>query len=81
MGSESLELQPIELEYREKAMKVVVAVRKIAEGRPVEASDVGLKRTPLEPGAVALTRLEDVVGRALKRTVQPHHAVTEDLLA
>jgi Flp pilus assembly protein CpaB len=65
-------------------VSVVVAVRPIAARKPVEADDVALREIPLDPtnsAAIAMTKLDDVLGRVLAVSVLQDQMLTTNMLA
>lgn len=80
LGSEDLTLTAAETEYRQKAMKVVVAERSMRQGEQISPQDVSLKRTPPSPTAKPLHRLEQAIGRTLTQDMQQHQLISEDFL-
>jgi len=82
LGTESVELSPIEYEYRRKSMKVVVAGRMLQQGHEIGMEDVCLKRAAYsEPDkSVLLDRIEEAVGRVLTVDVQANQVITKEML-
>jgi Flp pilus assembly protein CpaB len=65
-------------------VSVVVAVRPIAARKPVEADDVALREIPLDPtnsGAIAITKLDDVLNHVLAVSVLQDQMLTTNMLA
>jgi Flp pilus assembly protein CpaB len=65
-------------------VSVVVAVRPIAARKPVEADDVALREIPLDPtnsAAIAITKLDEVLGRVLAVSVLQDQMLTTNMLA
>jgi Flp pilus assembly protein CpaB len=65
-------------------VSVVVAVRPIAARKPVEADDVALREVPLDPtnsAAIAITKVDEVLGRVLAVTVLQDQMLTTNMLA
>lgn len=81
LGTDNLELTPIEREYRHKAMKVVVANRKLSQGKVVAPEYLDLKRTACPSLSSSLYRIEQVVGHTLMVDVQPNQQITEEMLS
>jgi N,N'-diacetyllegionaminate synthase len=80
LGTDDLELTPIESEYRYKAVKVVVANRMLKKGEIVAADNLCLKRTSRLSSPSMIYRLEQVVGHTLAVDVQPDEAITKEVL-
>ncbi|HET9520585.1 MAG TPA: Flp pilus assembly protein CpaB [Candidatus Limnocylindrales bacterium] len=62
---------------------VVVAARPIPARKPVEEGDVVMKEIPLDPtnsGAIAITQIDQVVGRVLAVPVLQDQMLTQNLL-
>lgn len=80
LGTEDLELTPVERAYRQKALKVVVASRPLGRGDVLCQEDLCLKRTPSASPSVSLYRLEHAVGRTLAVDVRAHQPITKEAL-
>jgi sialic acid synthase SpsE len=70
LGDPSLELSPAEQKYGARAVKTVVASRRLEAGAEIGVADVALLRAPQAASRGALRRLEDVGGRVLSRGVR-----------
>lgn len=81
LGTDNLELTKAEQEYRHKAMKVVVAGRRLRRGQVVTLADVCLKRTSYSSPSSSIYRIEQVVGRTLAVDVQPNQQITKEVLS
>jgi Flp pilus assembly protein CpaB len=65
-------------------VSVVVAARPIAARKPVEADDVAVREIPLDStnsAAIAITRLDQVIGRVLAVSVFQDQMLTQNMLA
>ena len=80
LGSDCLEVTPQELEYRQKAMKVVVSNRILSKGHRLTNTDVVLKRVGQPAEILALRKIEQVIGRELNCDLDSHQQVLEDML-
>lgn len=80
LGTGGLDLIPLEWEYRHKAMKVVVANRKIRKGESVTVEDLCLKRPGNLISTSSIYRIEQVVGRRASVDIEPHRQITGELL-
>ncbi|MGH9879011.1 MAG: N-acetylneuraminate synthase family protein, partial [Nitrososphaerales archaeon] len=81
LGTDDLELTATELEYRKKAMKVVVSNENLDKDEAVRATNLSLKRTSSSGSSSSIYRIEDVVGRRLKVDVGPNQQLTEEMLS
>lgn len=80
LGSDDLGLTAAELEYRRRAMKVVVATRRLTQGETLSFEDVSLKRAAQQSPAAPIYQVEQVVGRTLSVDVQPGEQIIEEML-
>ncbi len=80
LGTDRLELTPTEREYRQKAVKSVVAVRALVQGTVITSGDLSLKRVARAAASTPLHRLEDAVGRTIAVDVQHNQPVTEEMV-
>jgi N,N'-diacetyllegionaminate synthase len=71
LGREDLTLSDPERAYRRRAVKTVVSTQALEQGRTLQTSDVQLLRAPLDDGSEPYYRLAEVVGRTLRRGVEP----------
>ncbi len=65
-------------------VSVVVAARPIAARKPVEADDVAVREIPLDStnsAAIAITRLDQVIGHVLAVSVSQDQMLTQNMLA
>jgi len=79
LGTDDLELTPLELEYRLKTIKVVVANRELRKGKVIAIDDVCLKRTAHPSLSSSAFRMEEVLGQTLIVDVQCDQQVTEEM--
>lgn len=79
LGSENLELNELEKEYRRKVLKVVVARQGINKGEVLTPGMLALKRVSIirEP---LLYRKEEAIGKALKQDVRENQQITGEML-
>lgn len=80
LGTDSLEVTPTELDYRQKALKVVVAAQALAAGHEVVVSDLSLRRTSHPVSPSSLHRIDQVAGRKVTVAVQPNQPITIEML-
>ncbi|OGX49097.1 MAG: hypothetical protein A3G88_06305 [Omnitrophica WOR_2 bacterium RIFCSPLOWO2_12_FULL_63_16] len=80
LGTDRLELTPTEREYRQKAVKAVVAARAIAQGTVLAPEDLSLKRVARTTAANPLHRIEDAVGRTVTADLQPNQPVMKEMV-
>lgn len=80
LGSSGLTLTPPEQDYRQRALKVVIATRPLAAGHTLSDGDIALLRVavPKHPAPLALTQ---VAGRCLTQEVECHQQITSEMLA
>lgn len=81
LGTDDLKLTAKELEYRKKAMKVVVSNKNLKKGEAVSATNLSLKRTSSSGSSGSIYRIEDVVGRRLKVDIGANQQLTEEMLS
>jgi N,N'-diacetyllegionaminate synthase len=77
MGSENLEMNTAEAEYRLESRKRVVASRELESGVSLQASDLSLKRIAAESDVFDPRH---VIGRVLKSSVKVNTPITESTL-
>ena len=76
LGSGNLKLTKIENDYRTKAVKTVVALKKIKKGHIIKLSDVALKRVGNRiDKAKYYNSIEDVINHRLKIDVNKNEAI------
>lgn len=80
LGSGSLGLSELEIEYRNKAAKSVVALKDLKKGQVIKPFDVALKRTGTTGGGVPIRLLSDALNRELKINVNKDHPISENHL-
>ena len=80
LGTADLKPTDLELEYRRKALKVVVANRLLKKGEPVNIESLALKRVAqrMESG---FNSLEQVEGRVLNVEVEPNQQLIERMFS
>lgn len=78
LGHSSLDLSPLELEYREKAVKLVVATDNIKAGSVINAREVALKRTGQKLKGKPIRALSDVVGKKIKADIKLNDPIYRD---
>jgi N,N'-diacetyllegionaminate synthase len=69
LGNDDLELSPAELDYRNRAIKLVVAARTLERGRLLGEDDVRLLRAARDGDRKIFRRTREVCGRRLVRSV------------
>ena len=79
LGTRSLDLTQQELEYRRKAVKVVVAQRELKKGTALTLDVLSLKRVEAS-NTSCLLRLEQAVGRLLTVEAMANQQITEAML-
>ena len=77
LGNPSLELSELEIGYRERAIKRVVAARDLSAGTVLGEGDLLLSRPVVPEG---LFRLEDAIGHRLNRDIAKGKAITVEEL-
>jgi N,N'-diacetyllegionaminate synthase len=75
LGNTSLELSDMENEYRNKAVKAVVALKDLKKGHKIRSMDVALKRSALLETGESIRLLSEVLNRHLKEDVNKHNRV------
>jgi len=80
LGTENLELTKQEMEYRNKAMKVVVANIALKKGIVANLEALSLKRVA-NVSPLSFNRLEQVVGRTLVVDVKPEQQITQEMIS
>ncbi len=78
LGLESLELSELEIEYRNKATKSVVALKDLKKGHIIRPVDVALKRTGTTGSGVPIRLLDDALNRELKVNITKDHPISEE---
>jgi sialic acid synthase SpsE len=81
LGHGDLALSPVELAYRGRALKIVVAARALHAGEALRVSDVVLLRAPFDTTLHTVTQPAEVAGRKLLRDVPPAGPVYREDLA
>jgi N,N'-diacetyllegionaminate synthase len=81
LGYGRLDLSPPEAAYRDRALKVIVAVRALAAGATLAAGDVALLRTGRDGARDVFHRPAELLGRRLRRAVTAGWAIGPDDLA
>ncbi len=78
LGNSSLELSPLEIEYRKKAVKIVVALEDIPSGTTLSRHNVALKRIGARFSKTqTINKLEMVLGKKNKVFLQKDEPVSE----
>ncbi len=77
LGSESLELTELENEYRNKAAKLVVALKDLKKGQILEPTDIALKRTGVTGIGEPIRLLSDAFNRELKVDIKKDDPISE----
>ena len=80
LGSEKLSLTKAEINYRHKAIKVVVAEKNIIKNSKIKISDVSLKRTEIRYTNNQYKRIEDVVGKILKQSIKKNELILKSYI-
>lgn len=81
LGSSSLELTPLEIEYRNKAGKVVVALKDINVGEELTINNVGLKRVGDKwKDSKKINTLNKVLGKTVNLSVKLNEPIVEELI-
>lgn len=65
LGQSSLDLTELELEYRSKAVKLVITTRDVKAGSTIGKADVALKRTGKEMEGEPIRSLKEVLGNTV----------------
>jgi len=78
LGSESLELSELENEYRNKAVKTVVALKDLKKGQGLKSTDIALKRTGTIGSGEIIRILDDALNRELKVDIKKDHSISKD---
>lgn len=74
-GSGTLELSDLERQYRNRAVKALVASRDLPAGTRLNAEDLRPLRAPLDANKEALRFFGDAIGRVLVHGVTRHDAI------
>jgi N,N'-diacetyllegionaminate synthase len=80
LGQSSLELTGLEVEYRNKAVKLVVAARDIASGTTISKEDVALKRTGKEMAGEPIRSLREILGATVNADIAVNNPVYKEQL-
>jgi len=80
LGRSSLELTDMEVEYRNKAVKLVIATRNIKKGRIIGKDDVALKRTGKEIKGEPIRLLSEVLGFTVNADVAKNCPIYKEQL-
>ena len=78
LGTASLELSELENQYRQKATKLVVALKDLKKGHTIQSSDIALKRSGAGGDGEPIRRLEKVLNRKLKTDVKSNTPIFEE---
>lgn len=81
LGTDNLELTPLEREYRYKSMKVIIARNKLKKGDIIKLEDLDLKCASYPSLPSSIHQLEKVVNRTLTVDVYPNQPITKDMLS
>jgi N,N'-diacetyllegionaminate synthase len=79
LGSGNLELTDIELDYRSRVLKVVVAAVNLTAGTLLKLEHLALKR-PMIYSPKAYLKIEDLLGKRLLVDVTEHSVIIDELL-
>lgn len=77
LGQANLALTDLELEYRNKAVKLVVATKEIKVGDVITVSDVALKRTGKDMDGKPIRSLREVLGKRISVDVSANEPIYE----
>ena len=80
LGQSSLELTDLEVEYRNKAVKLVVATHDIAAGKTISKEDVALKRTGKEITGEPIRSLSEIIGATVNADIAINSPVYKEQL-
>ena len=80
LGTDSLELSDLENEYRNKAAKLVVALRDLKKGDLLAPADIALKRTGSTKVDRPLRLLSSALNKTLKVSVKKDQPISESQL-
>lgn len=80
LGSPDLVLTAQEIEYRNRAGKVVVANKELACGSVIQPEDITLKRISTDGSPDCFRKSSQVVGKILKRSLAADFPVTKDAI-
>ena len=80
LGTDSLELSDLENEYRNKAAKLVVALRDLKKGDLLASNDIALKRTGSTKVDRPLRLLSSALNKTLKVSVKKDQPISESQL-
>ena len=80
LGQSSLELTDLEVEYRNKAVKLVVSTRDIAVGTTISKEDVALKRTGKEITGEPIRSLSEIIGATVNVDIALNNPVYKEQL-
>lgn len=80
LGQSSLDLTELELEYRNKAVKLVIATRDIKAGSTISKDDVALKRTGKEMVGEPIRSLSEVLGSTINIDVAVNSPIYKEQL-
>lgn len=80
LGQSSLELTKLEVEYRNKALKLVVATRDISAGTVISKEDVALKRTGKKMAGKPIHRLGEIIGARVNSDIVLNDPVYKEQL-
>ena len=75
LGQSSLELTDLEVEYRNKAVKLVVATHDIAAGTVITKDDVALKRSGKEMTGTPIRSLDEILGETVNVDISVNNPV------
>lgn len=69
LGNSELVLIDKEIAYKKKAGKVVVAGKNLKKGTLIKKSDISLKRVSITPSDAYYSKKEDIIGKALTKSI------------
>lgn len=80
LGSPELKLAPKEIEYKNRAGKVVVVNKYIPAGKKLFSEDIALKRVSLDGSADCFRKPSDVLGKTISKALNRDAPVTRDIV-
>lgn len=75
LGTGDLAITDLESQYREKAVKVVVANRDLKKGEVITLDDVSLKRVGNRSLGTPIIRIEEVINKALVKDIKKYSLI------
>jgi N,N'-diacetyllegionaminate synthase len=80
LGTPSLKLTPLELEYQKKAVKVVVSTQAIKAGTLLTHDNIALKRTGEDSVGSPIRSLKSVIGHTLSADIEKHSPLCDEIV-